>query len=238
MDKNKSIPIPTRTENLIGQRFGRLTVAAYVGKKMGRTYWRCQCSCGNIIDARADYLKARRSDEQSCGCYRQERGREQFSGQFKDLTGKRFHRLVVIGYVGKSRWRCRCDCGTIKVVRADCLKDHTTVSCGCYNREVVAKRETTHGMSKSRVYRIWDAMKSRCENPKNSKYRYYGGRGIKVCKRWSRSFEAFYQDMGEPPTPQYSIDRIDNDGDYEPGNCRWATMTEQNRNKRKYGTAS
>jgi len=143
-----------------------------------------------------------------------------------DLAGKRPGRLEVLFYVGGNRWVCVCECGARVVVLGASLRKGRTKSCGCLARE----RATKHGMSRSRAYGIWKAMMQRCYNPNCSAYAYYGGRGIIVCECW-HSFVNFLIDMGEPP-PGLSIDRINNDGNYEPTNCRWATPSEQNQNRR------
>ena len=151
-----------------------------------------------------------------------------------DLTGRRFGRLVVVGEAGRTKrgkitWECLCDCGKTTVIIGDNLRSGNTLSCGCYGREVVRYANTTHGMARTREYNIWEGMKNRCQNKTHPDYPNYGGRGIKVCSRWM-SFENFFFDMGV--SHGLSIDRINNDGNYEPSNCRWATASEQNLNRR------
>lgn len=127
---------------------------------------------------------------------------------------------------------CRCDCGNeTQVLRSNLLSGAIT-SCRCYQKEVVSKRNGRHRMSKERVYRTWVEIKTRCFDKNSTGYERYGGRGITMCDRWKNSFEAFLSDMGEPPGKEYSIDRINNNGNYEPGNCRWATPSQQSRNRR------
>lgn len=138
------------------------------------------------------------------------------------------------------RMTCRCDCGNVVTVLVPDLKSGNTSSCGCYKIEATKVANSTHGMSISvsrgrkatTEYQIWRGMKGRCELPKHASYKYYGARGIKVCDRWSSSFENFFADMGPRPSAKHSLDRIHNDGDYEPDNCRWATGKVQFRNQR------
>ena len=160
--------------------------------------------------------------------------------KLKDLTGQRFGRWTVIGEAPKkgsqSYWRCVCDCGTAKDVYAYSLTKGVSMSCGCQRDEETARRNFKHGVcdgchteTPPRTYNCWRNMKARCQNPNNHKYPIYGGRGITVCDNW-QTFAGFYADMGDCPEG-HSIDRIDNDGNYEPGNCRWATVEQQMSNQ-------
>lgn len=159
---------------------------------------------------------------------------------FRNHAGKRFGRWTVVSYAGKRGtnpiWNCVCDCGTEKVVLSSSFLSGASVSCGCVRSEQLAARLTTHGHAprsgKTPEYSTWKNIVSRCTNPKTRKWEEYGGRGIKVCDRWRESFAAFLADVGLRPSKQHTIERKDNDGNYEPGNVCWATRAQQSRNKR------
>ena len=155
----------------------------------------------------------------------------------RDLKGLKFNRLTVINYdhkdaSGKSYWKCQCDCGNVVIVRSDCLTTGNTKACGCMLKEMAgtkAKRYLTkHNLSKTRLYKIWKGMIYRCRhNVKN-----YGERGVAVCDEWLHNFQSFYNwSTINGYDDSLSIDRIDVNGNYEPSNCRWATILEQERNK-------
>lgn len=155
-------------------------------------------------------------------------------GKFYDLTGQRFGRLTVSRRDANSgnqpKWLCRCDCGGERIVFGVNLRFGRTNSCGCIVVEN-NKAMSTGRQEYMRAYRIWGGMKQRCLNSSHHAYPDYGGRGIGVCQRWAADFGAFLEDMGDAPAG-LTLDRIDNDRGYEPGNCRWATRKEQCRNKR------
>jgi len=146
------------------------------------------------------------------------------------IQGERFGRLVAVSKVkssGRQKWNCYCDCGKAAIISYSNLMIGKTKSCGCLNLEST----TTHGKSRSKIYRSWIYMKSRCFNPKNTAYKRYGGRGISVCSEWL-DFSSFYEDMYASYFDGASLDRINVDGNYEKSNCRWATDKEQGNNKR------
>lgn len=153
-----------------------------------------------------------------------------------DLTGQRFGRLIAVSFNPGSFWKCQCDCGAVARVYRGKLQSGHTKSCGCLSSELSAERKLTHGHSRrisvARTYNIWRGMKRRCDNKAVRSYARYGGRGIRVCERWL-DYQNFLADMGEVPSQTHSIERNNNDGNYEPGNCRWATPAEQNRNTRQ-----
>jgi hypothetical protein len=146
-----------------------------------------------------------------------------------DLSGHRFGKLAVLrdatALSGRTAFLCKCDCGTQKVILLQSLRNGSTVSCGC--------RRRTHGKTKTAEFGVWQGMLNRCYNSNEPAFRHYGGRGIKVCDSWKNSFETFLQDVGLRPSKGYSIDRIDVNGNYEPGNVKWATQQEQMRNTRR-----
>lgn len=160
-----------------------------------------------------------------------------------NLIGQRFGRLLVVARAientaeGHTRWVCRCDCEGQKEIRANDLKSGKTQSCGCLQTETTRARSTTHGKTprggRSKEYTAWANMVQRCTNPAATHYCYYGAKGVLISPRWLASFEHFLEDVGEKPSPKHSLDRIDVNGHYEPGNCRWVTHTVQMNNTRR-----
>lgn len=214
-----------------GLRFGKLTVAAFDGSvKHGSSTvaaWLCKCECGKKQRVLGLYLRNGRTT--SClNCSNQKKAHE--------LTGQRFGRWEVIqrgpNAGTKARWLCRCDCGEVRLVNSSRLARGGSRSCGCDALRGRHHPSFVHGRSRTTEYIIWGGIVQRCENPSNPHYPSYGARGITICKKWRDDFASFYADMGPRPSPRHSVDRIDNDGPYAPGNCRWALPIQQSRNSR------
>jgi hypothetical protein len=160
-------------------------------------------------------------------------------GKCKDFTGLKYHSLTFISFVSRqrrrsTRWLCRCDCGAEFEASAASVLIGDTTSCGCRKRAHLIAMATKHGGHGTPEYQAWEGMRRRCCCPTERAYPNYGGRGITVCERWQgeNGFANFLSDMGPRPSPKHTLDREENNGNYEPSNCRWATWEVQSRNKR------
>lgn len=207
--------------DLTGQKFGYLTVLNR-HDSVGKPKWRCLCECGVISIHRGTSLKGYR-DTISCGCIKLRRE--------PAPVGKIFGRWLVVGNPtargAHNSWVCQCECGATKEVSVSSLKQGVSQGCGCNRSELTIANNTTHGATGTAEFHIWNAMKRRVKADSR-----YVQLGVQVCERWEKSLENFIEDMGQRPSNKHSIDRIDNLGNYEPGNCRWATAKTQSVNRR------
>lgn len=215
----------TKRPNYLGLRYGRLLITREVGWGKHRLRVECRCDCGNVVTKRANDLRSGKI--QSCGCLKRERLSEAYT---VDMIGKKAGRLTVIERAGShpklslAKWKCRCDCGTELVVAGAAIRSGNSLSCGCTNWK--------HGRTRTREYRIWLGVRGRCLNPMASNYQRYGAKGVKIHEEWANDFAAFYRAVGPCPSDLHSLDRFPNrNGDYVPGNVRWATPKEQARNR-------
>ena len=219
--------------DISGQRFGRLFVLREDGKKGNQIAWRCLCDCGAEVTVAGYDL--RNGHTKSCGCLMRELARSQTNRRI-DMTGMSFGRLTVVRPAGKNkrnqmRWFCVCDCGRETIIDQGNLV--RSKSCGCVARELASSRLRKHGASQTeKLYGVWLNMRRRCDDPDHKSYSDYGGRGIKVCDEWQdyESFRRFALSNGWEPGLQ--LNRIDNDGNYEPGNVNFATARQNSNNRR------
>ena len=229
-----------KRKDLTGKIFGRLTVLKYSHTTNNKPFWECRCECGNIKSIRAHGLT---HGTRSCGCINIEMtiARNKANGGKKrkctDFKNLRFGRLVAIKRIennsnNRVQWECLCDCGEYTNKTANVLAKGDSKSCGCIKREILVKRNQKHNLSKLPEYKIWKGLRTRCNNPNTDSSKNYNLRGIKVCDRWS-DFKKFYEDMGIRPTPGHTIERKDNDGNYEPDNCIWIESKDQGWNTRR-----
>ena len=228
--------------DLTGQKFGRLLAQERIDEEhKGKTvaFYKCLCDCGKIVKVRGYSLK--RGNTRSCGCLAKEvqiqtgknsKGRK--SKKFIDLTGQRFGRLLVKERVFSEnsqqvKWRCLCDCGKETFPTTSHLRSGHTKSCGCLGLENATKAKITHNSSGSRLLTIFRAMHNRCTNKNRYSYKWYGGKGVRVCEEWSDFINFKNWALSNGYQENLTIDRIDPNKNYEPTNCRWITQSENSK---------
>ena len=239
--------IPHNFTDLTGRTFGKLTILSraenYISKS-GKKYsmWLCLCECGKTKTVRGCNLTSGKVKD--CGCQKENKIIEN-NKRLYDITGKKINMLLVLERVGsnekqKALYKCKCDCGNIKIMTAGDLKSGRVISCGCHAKtflDGLHESNKTHGLSNDRIYHVWNGMIQRCENPNCEAYKYYGERGISVCDEWHDmgKFAKWAYANGYNPNAKRgdcTIDRINVNGNYEPSNCRWVDMKVQANNKR------
>ena len=225
MATNDSTQLSARATDISGKRFGFQVALSFAETRKKVRYWNVRCDCGFERPVSERSLKEGRSTRCKTSC--------PANPVRADETGNKYGRLMVLRHTGNTnsgdtKWLCLCNCGQkVTVARGDLRKRYGgTKSCGC-------GRKTQGGGWDTPEYKIWKGIKRRCYQPNCKEYHLYGGRGIAVCERWLTNFQAFLSDMGPRPSDEHSTERRDNDGNYEPGNCYWATPLEQSQNTRK-----
>jgi hypothetical protein len=219
--------------DLTGKKFGILTVLKLIGSDKHRNNkWSCECKCRRITEVRGCDLTG--GYITSCGCLGHLK-------HIKNLKGQKFGKLTVIEKVekekdGNARWLCQCECGKQTTVIGISLRRGNTKSCGCWQRKVTGKLSLKHSGSKTRLYKIWSHMISRCNNSKSNAYKDYGGRGISICNEWREFIPFINWAHNNGYRDDLTIERKDVNGNYEPGNCTWIPNSEQSKNRRSQVT--
>jgi hypothetical protein len=217
--------------DLSGQTINNIKIIDYSHSEKGYRVWNCECYCGNNFKSRACYVADGR--KRSCGCF------DAF-----DLSNQVIENIefISLSHVDKNKqriWNCRCFCGKLFQACPTLIRKGNTKSCGCLKRKMLVQRNIDNAKWKNRntkLHGVWFNMINRCYNKDNPSYKNYGGRGIRVCKEWKNSFDKYFdwiiENLGQKPSDGHTLDRIDNNGSYKPGNVRWATWEIQAKNKR------